>query len=265
MTPEEHERFTRRLVAGVEADSRVLGVVGLGSTAAAQPAPDRWSDHDVWLVVQDGAQERFRTDVSWLPDADQIAWWHRETEHGLGVVYRSGHLVECAVFATHELAVARANRARVLLDRDGIAEHIAALQARTAGSTAAERPGTRWLFGQLLVGLVVASSRWARGERLSAQRRILDAVGHLAQLLAAELPSAESHLLDDLDPLRRVERVWPAVGAELDRAVLLPAPAAAGQLVATVRSALAPLPAAHLEALAVVARLAAAAATARPG
>lgn len=257
MTPTEHERFTRRLVAGLEADPRVVGVVGLGSTAAADPPPDRWSDHDLWLVTEDGAQADYRGRIDWLPEAGEVVFWYRETEHGLGVVYRSGHLVEVAVFGRGELHVARANRARVLLDRGGVTEAIAALQARTAERVAAERPDPDWLFGQVAVGLIVASARWARGERLSAQRRLLDAVGPLVRLLAGAVPSDGAALLDDLDPHRRVERVWPALGAALDRAVLLPAPEAALHLVALVRSALPDLAGRRDAALAAIERVAA--------
>ena len=49
-------------------------------------------------VTQDGTPERYRTDLQWLPDADTIGWWFRETAHGLKVLYRGGLLLEFAVF-----------------------------------------------------------------------------------------------------------------------------------------------------------------------
>ena len=254
MRIDEYHRYTGRLVAGLEDDDRVLGIVGLGSTARSGREPDSWSDHDVWIVVRDGEQERFRSHVGWLPDADQIAWWHRETEHGLSVIYRSGHLVECAVFAAAELSVARANWAAVLLDRGGIADRIAALQAHTASTI--ERPASEWLLGQLLAALVVGASRWARGERLSGQYRLMDGIRHLVRLLAAHVPSSRPDLLDELDPVRRVELAWPAIGAELDRIVVLPAPEAALRVVALLRAELASLVAPHGAVLAAVTELA---------
>ncbi len=260
MRIDEYHRFTERLVAGLEGDERVLGIVGLGSTARSGREPDRWSDHDVWIVVRDGEQERFRSHVGWLPDADQIAWWHRETEHGLSVIYRSGHLVECAVFAAGELSVARANWAAVLLDRGGIAGRVAALQAHTAATI--DRTATQWLLGQLLAALVVGVSRWARGERVSGQYRLMDGIGHLVRLLAAHVPPSRADLLDELDPLRRVEDAWPAIGAELDRIVILPVPEAALRVVALLRAELGSLVAPHGAALAAVTELAA---TARAG
>lgn len=253
MRIEEYQRFTERLVAGLEADERVLGIVGLGSTARTGREPDAWSDHDVWIVVKGGEQEQFRREPSWLPDAGEIAWWHRETEHGLSVLYRSGHLVECAVFAPAELSVARANLAAVLLDRGGVAERVAALQAQTTDS-----PSSEWLLGQLLAALVVGAGRWARGERVSGQRRIMDGIGHLARLLAVHVP-ARAGSLDELDPLRRVEEAWPELGAELDGILLLPAPEAALRVVALLRARLGSLVATHGAALAAVTQVATAA------
>ena len=63
-----------------------------------------------------------------------------------------------------------------------------------------------------------------RGEHLSARQRLLQAVGHLARLLARHLRANERESLDALDPLRRFEQVYPALGSEI--ATLLAAPAA---------------------------------------
>jgi len=41
------------------------------------PAPDEWSDHDFFVITPAGEQERMRTDLSWLPDAGQIALSYR--------------------------------------------------------------------------------------------------------------------------------------------------------------------------------------------
>ena len=117
MTPEAHRAFTARLVASLGADPEVLGVVTLGSTSGLPPGPDAFSDHDFFAVVRAGAQERFRTDLSWMPDPGEIALSFRETAHGLKVLYRSGHLAELAVFDLEELSLARVNRCAVPLDR----------------------------------------------------------------------------------------------------------------------------------------------------
>lgn len=161
MEPARFRRYVDRLVEGLTADPRVLGIVGLGSTAMNGRAPDRWSDHDVWVVVADGAEEDFRTDPSWLPDAERLVLWFRETPHGMKGVYDDGHLVEAAVFAVDELVVTSANDYRVLLDRERVTERMEEIRAATMGR--AGRPDPAFLAGQFLTNLLVGTARHARG------------------------------------------------------------------------------------------------------
>ncbi|HYG62421.1 MAG TPA: hypothetical protein VEL74_07555, partial [Thermoanaerobaculia bacterium] len=114
-----YERFTERLLQSLAADSTVLGLVALGSMAALDTKPDRWSDHDFFVIVRTGEQEGFRRDLSWLPDRGNLVLSYRETAHGLKALYEDGHLVEFAVFDPGELHLAKVNRYRVLLDRGG--------------------------------------------------------------------------------------------------------------------------------------------------
>lgn len=233
MTPEAHRAFTARLVAHLGADPEVLGVVTLGSTSGLPPGPDAFSDHDFFAVVRTGAQERFRADLSWMPDPGEIALSFRETAHGLKVLYRSGHLAELAVFDLEELSLARVNRYAVPLDRGGVAERMARVREASAASAAGrERPGEAWLAGQLLTNLVVGAGRWARGERLSGQVLVWSAVQHLVPLLRAGLPAEVAARLDDLDPFRRLEQALPEASAALDAALRLPVPAAARAILA---------------------------------
>src|SRR3712207_2522290 len=104
----DYHRFTRELVDILEGDARVVGMVALGSTAERDYAPDRWSDHDVFVITRPDAADAMRAHVGWLPRADHIAIAIRETEHGWAVLYDDGHLVELAVFAPAELSAARA-------------------------------------------------------------------------------------------------------------------------------------------------------------
>jgi hypothetical protein len=46
------------------------------------------------VVTVDGAAHALRDDVGWLPDSHRIALCHADTEHGRGVLYDDGHLVE---------------------------------------------------------------------------------------------------------------------------------------------------------------------------
>ena len=95
--------FIDALIAQLEADPAVLGLVLAGSSAEPHRR-DRWSDHDFLVITQDGTPEAYRTDLSWLPFAEDIGFSFRETAHGLKVLYRSGLFIEFAVFDRSEFA-----------------------------------------------------------------------------------------------------------------------------------------------------------------
>lgn len=106
MTPDAYRAFTANLTANLAARPDALGLVALGSMADRDYPPDRWSDHDFFVIVADGRDEAFRSDLGWLPDAAEVALAVRETEHGFKAIYRSGHLIEFAVFTVEQLEVA---------------------------------------------------------------------------------------------------------------------------------------------------------------
>src|SRR5437868_13505770 len=110
MERDKYHSFTARLREGLEADRRVLGLVALGSMSGEPPEPDQWSDHDFFVISRDGEEERLRTELAWLPDPDEVVFAYRETAHGVNAFYRSGHLLEFAVFTLDELQLARVNR-----------------------------------------------------------------------------------------------------------------------------------------------------------
>jgi hypothetical protein len=233
MDHDAYQAFTADLAARAAALPEVLGLVALGSMSGEGAPADRFSDHDFFLVVASGTQERFRRDLSWLPDAGRVALAFQETPHGLKVVYDHGHLIEFAVFDPPELALARVNRYRVLLDRADVAERLRATRAATAAPPPSDRA---WLAGQVLTLLLVGTGRFRRGERLSGQRLVKGlAVDHLLRLAALCEPAADPALPDDLDPARRFERAWPALAAEVAAALALDVPAAARRLLALAR------------------------------
>ncbi|HSE64315.1 MAG TPA: hypothetical protein VLG15_11965 [Thermoanaerobaculia bacterium] len=224
----EYRRFTRELHLRLEADPRVLGLVAVGSMAEQDYAPDRWSDHDFFVVVAPGAQESFRSDLRWVPRSEEIALSFRETAHGVKVVLRDGHLLEFAVFDPEELALARVNRYRVLLDRERIAERIERVVGATRSSPELAVPGDDWLTGQFLTALLVGVGRHHRGERLSGRQLVAGkAVSHLVRLFEKHVVSESVGLLDGLDPLRRFELAYPAPGARLNAIQSMETPAAA--------------------------------------
>ncbi len=233
MTPDDHRAFTGAIRANLERETDVLGLVGLGSTSGLPPAPDDFSDHDLFVVTRPGAQERFRSDLGWLPSSQgPVALAFRETAHGVKALLASGHLVEFAVFDPDELALARINRYAVLLDRAELGPRLA--RVREATANVAERPpDPAWQTGQLLANLVTGAGRAARGELLSGHQLVrVSALGHLVTLLRAGLPSGPSRPTDDLDPFRRLELALPDAARALDEALRRPVVEAAGGLLA---------------------------------
>ena len=216
MDADAYDDYTRRLVRWAERRSDVLGVVALGSTASTDHRPDRYSDHDLFVVTVDGAAQALRDDVGWLPDAHRIALCHIETRHGRGVVYDDGHLVEIAVFEPGELHVCRVNTYRVLHDTGDVAAWIAALASTTTAAQAAADPDGTERFAAFVQQMIVGINRDARGEHLSASARLRgQALELLASLVRDLVPAAPDAAIDNLDPHRRFELAHPEIGRRL--------------------------------------------------
>jgi hypothetical protein len=270
MDPAAYEAFTRALAARLEGDPDVLGLVALGSMSGEPPGPDAWSDHDFFVVTRPGAQERFRTDPGWLPAPERIALLHRETAHGLKVIWDDGHLAELAVFDPGELSLAKVNRHRVLLDREGtpgaLAARMAEVRAATVAQARASATDPRWEAGQLLGTLLVGALRAARGERASGDLLVRAyAARHFLALVHATVPPAPGARPDDLDPFRRIEEAWPRLATALEAALAPSAPASARALLALARETFGDPPLSRRAAAAVLARIAEAEAAAAAG
>jgi predicted nucleotidyltransferase len=226
---EDYRSFEQALRRKLEADPRVLGLIAVGSMARRETQPDDWSDHDFLVVVGHGTQEEFRNRVDWLPDPERLVYRFRETAHGVKALYDHGHLIEFAVFDPDELYVARIDQYRVVFDRADVTRRMAEVGRATADWMRSEAPGDEYLAGQLVTAILVAYGRWARGERLSARAFLGQAVGHFVR------PGVAA----SIDPQRRFERGYPALGAALDEVLVRPVPAAAAGLLELARRELA--------------------------
>lgn len=194
-------QFIDSLQVNLETHPEVLGLVLVGSTAARERR-DEWSDHDFFVITTDAAAEHNRTDLNWLPDHPSIALAARETEHGLKVVYNSGHVVEFAVFTLGQLSLAGANAYEVRIDRGGVAAAMHAL-AKRAREPRDDARDLALFISLLLIGV----GRVRRGELVVGGNFIrTHAVERFLRVLAFRNPSER---LDDLDPFRRVEQVFP--------------------------------------------------------
>ncbi len=217
MNPVDYQTFTDDLVKRLSAQPLVIGLVAMGSMAAVSRQSDEWSDHDFWVVAERDAAAGLRDDRTWLPRSDDLVVWFAETVHGRSAIYSDGHLVEYAVFEPDELDGAPVNEYRVLIDRGGIEERMTAAALRTA-ATATKSPDD--LFGTFLSQTTIGVTRFARGELLSANHLIRGwAATTLAALVATVVAAEMRGRLDNLDPNRRFEAAYPAIGRGIGEAV----------------------------------------------
>lgn len=213
----DYHQFTQILHQNIYSDSRVIGLVALGSMAEqGGRIPDNWSDHDFFVIVESGTQESFRQNLSWLPYTDNIVMSIRETEHGLKVLYDIPHLIEFAIFDVNELHGAKANDYHILFDK----ADVKGIMAQISNPTPKRQYDPQRDLNMVLSLLYVGSGRYARGEKLSAHIFIKHhLLHHLLPLLIHLL--GNNPKLDNLDPFRRLEQVHPHVADELNTALLL--------------------------------------------
>ncbi len=224
MVPEAFRRLTRALEASLAARPEVLGLILLGSTADNARPPDAHSDHDFFVVAEAAHAERLRVELDWVPERSRLVLVHRETAHGLKLLYDDGHVMELAVFAPEELGWARGDTWRVVFARELDLEGI--MRANAAAPPAASDPA--WLVRQVVFLLAIGAGRWRRGERLAGHRMVMaDALPKLVEALARTTPRTGEAVEDPLDPLRRFERARPELGARLTAALTMPADEAA--------------------------------------
>ncbi|PTW01762.1 hypothetical protein C8C76_104116 [Halanaerobium saccharolyticum] len=87
------------------------------------------------------------------------------------------------------------------------------------------------LIEQFITNLVVGIGRYNRGEIISAHQFVkTSALKKLLLLIEKNNDLDKNIILDNLDPLRRFEFVYPELGAEINNLLLKPIPKAAEEL-----------------------------------
>ncbi len=219
---EKFLEYQAQLVDLVAKRPEVIGLIFVGSAAATHRV-DQFSDQDFFLVVQQGAGESFRQDLSWLPNWQQIALQPRETAHGLKVVYQNGDVLEFAVFEDAELELSSANDYRVVLDRANLTERMEKIAKRSIPSEVNRAQDFELFLSLILIGV----GRARRGEVLAAEQHIKGyALNHALRLIRLAKPVSASKK-DSLNAYRRFEQDYPELGAELEKLLLLPTEVAA--------------------------------------
>ena len=210
-----HREWLDGVVSSLCERPDVVGVVAMGSTADTRRV-DEWSDHDVAIIVNEGAETHYGDGSTWLPHPESLVFRTVEHHGGGKAMYADGHLVEWGVATVEGLRGWLADDYRVIVDHGGVAEVMAEISSRPfpANDADAERDIAVFLFE-----LVHGVGRSRRGESLSAGNIIrAEAVGALLSAVRATIPARDPGVLDRLDGLRRVERAYPDLAADIARA-----------------------------------------------
>ena len=225
LPPSDFLKYQERLVESVSQRSDVLGLMFAGSSANLARA-DKYSDHDFYLIVEDEVAEKYRQELDWLPDSEQILLRPRETQHGLKVMYEDGRLLEFAVFADSELDSQIAPPDRVVaFARGGIADRIEAIGLKEAGAFKLEDE-----LALLLTLIHIGIGRARRGEIVAANQHIKGyAVNHLVGIIRNA--TGDSANADSLNRYRRFELDRPEEAAAIAKALDLQAEQAAAELI----------------------------------
>jgi len=212
------------VVASLSKREDVVGVAGLGSTAATGRA-DEYSDLDLFIMTAPGAEDRYRHLVDWMPDADDVVLHLVEWHGGGKVLFRDGRFIEWGVGTPEAVATWLAGEGKVLFDRGGAAEALAQAQ-RTPHPVNGMSEHDALATFLFLLHLGVARAR--RGEIASAGEVIRsEAVAALLRAARAGLEAEDNGVLDPIDVRRRVERAFPALAEGIAAAVAQdPEPAA---------------------------------------
>jgi hypothetical protein len=217
-TVERFADYSLRLIKSAENDPSVLGLVLLGSTAETHRV-DEWSDHDFFWVVKNGVGEKYRQDLSWIPDIENAILHPRETAHGLKIVFVDGHVLEFAVFEEQELPLAGVNSFAVPVDKTNILEVI----TRLAATSREDRP-FNWddEFELFLTLILIGVGRYRRGEILIAGQFIRShCLNHLLGMIRViQAPKAEFLRVEDsFNRFRRFDFQYPELAMRIEQAL----------------------------------------------
>jgi len=210
------EQYLADVTERLRADPRVVGLVGMGSTAERDRV-DEWSDHDLAIITLPGHQDALRRERTWLPDADRLVLDVIEWHGGGKLIFDDGRVVEFGIATPDELAQWSVHHHDVLLDRGGVAEAIERAVSRSPRNADADLAST---LAIVIAHTHIGAGKAARGERLAASSALRgDAVTALVTVVAIiSAPDARS---DHLDPRRRFEHTHPDVARSLVEAMRL--------------------------------------------
>lgn len=194
------------IAANIERDPQGLGLLGLGSVGKEQARLDEYSDLDFFAIVETGHKQRFLSELDWLTDAHEVAWYFKNTEDGYKLLYSDGVFCEFAIFEPEELGSIPYAQGEFIWRSSRLAENFAKPQVPEPQASLDEG----FLLGELLTNLYVGLSRYHRGEKSSAFRFVqVYALDRLIALLDLKHPPEGNVFTDNFCIDRRVEQRHP--------------------------------------------------------
>jgi hypothetical protein len=165
-----------------------LGLIGLGSVGLDLDRLDEHSDMDFFVVVDDGAKQRYLDSIDWLEALGPVDFSFPNSVDGRKVLFSDGLFAEYAVFTLEELRAASFPPGRLVWAR-GDAPAGLERSGRMPGPSPYDDP--EYQVNEALTNLYVGLHRDARGERLAATRLIQQhAVDRLLTFLELTTPGS---------------------------------------------------------------------------
>lgn len=179
-----------------------IGLIGLGSVGVDLDRLDEHSDMDFFVVVDDGAKQRYLDSIDWLEELAPIDFSFPNSVDGRKVLFADLLFAEYAIFTLDELRAGSFPPGRLVWAREDA----------PAGLERAGRPRVpspydypEYHLNEAVTNLYVGLHRDARGERLTATRFIQSyAVERLLTYL--DLTGAAGARQDEFVIERGVER-----------------------------------------------------------
>jgi hypothetical protein len=156
------------LGAVLAARGDALGLLGLGSVGVDRGRLDEHSDLDFFVIVDDGAKQRYLESIDWLEAVAPVVYSFENTVDGRKVLFADGVYAEYAVFTLDELAAIPYSPGRMVWRRD---DAPSGLESHGPAPGPAPVTATHQL-NEALTNLYVGLHRELRGERLAASRLI---------------------------------------------------------------------------------------------
>jgi hypothetical protein len=185
------ERLLRRLddLGGVLARrGDALALIGLGSVGVDLDRLDDHSDLDFFVIVEDGAKQRYLDSIDWLEELAPVDFSFPNSVDGRKVLFADGLFAEYAVFTLAELRTMSYPPGRIVWRRDDAPDGLERAR-RMPKEPAHEDAGFQ--VDETLTNLYVGLHRDARGEHLAGGRLIQYwAVNRLLRLLEMTEPHA---------------------------------------------------------------------------